>query len=404
MFVKDLTVLKSRFILKNLLIIIILLIFLTSTSFSKWEQCFGEGYSIGYVFTINIFGSDIFVGTDKGIFLSTDNGDSWISRDSGMNGLNSYTFAKSDSNIFAGTEKGIYLSTNNGYSWNRINTGFENYLVTDIVVNRSNIFVANWGQGVLLSTDNGLSWIEKNEGITPSELFINSIAINDSNIFGGSCREGVYLSKDFGNSWIKKNNGITNINVHSIIPNGENIFLATNGGIFISSNNGDAWINKTEGNIYSMDIIGSYIFAGNEFGVYLSKDSGNNWAWDTLGLLRVTSITIGDSLIFIGAERGIYRAKLSDFGITGVEDGDRSEDSIKIFPNPACDFIEINVGNRQACSLQREIKIYNTIGECVMHLTPTLSEGEGARIDVSGLPPGIYFVRVGDRVSKIIKI
>jgi hypothetical protein len=39
------------------------------------------------------------------------------------------------------------------------------------------------------------------------------------------------------------------------------------------------------------------------------------------------------------------------------------------------------------------------------NLTPTLSEGEGVvRIDVSGLAPGVYFVRVGNVVRKFVKI
>jgi hypothetical protein len=35
---------------------------------------------------------------------------------------------------------------------------------------------------------------------------------------------------------------------------------------------------------------------------------------------------------------------------------------------------------------------------------PSPIAGEGVRIDISGLVPGIYFVRNGDRVSKFAKI
>jgi hypothetical protein len=73
-----------------------------------------------------------------------------------------------------------------------------------------------------------------------------------------------------------------------------------------------------------------------------------------------------------------------------------------ISPNPATDYININVGDRLACS--EDLKIYNAMGECVMNLTPALSEGEGARIDVSQLAAGVYFVKAGDRVEKFTKI
>jgi len=39
------------------------------------------------------------------------------------------------------------------------------------------------------------------------------------------------------------------------------------------------------------------------------------------------------------------------------------------------------------------------------YLTPSPSPKErGVRIDVSGLSPGIYFVKVGERVGKFVKI
>jgi hypothetical protein len=89
-------------------------------------------------------------------------------------------------------------------------------------------------------------------------------------------------------------------------------------------------------------------------------------------------------------------------GVDVDEEIDVSHD-ILLSPNPASDYIEINVGNRHAFSQQEDLKIYNALGECVMNLTPALSEGEGARFDISGLATGMYFVRLGDRVSKFIK-
>ncbi len=72
-----------------------------------------------------------------------------------------------------------------------------------------------------------------------------------------------------------------------------------------------------------------------------------------------------------------------------------------IFPNPAEEFIEIYVGAQGSVP---DIRIFNVFGETVKNPTPTLSEGEGLRIDVSGLPSGVYFVRVGDKVMKFLKI
>ncbi len=88
--------------------------------------------------------------------------------------------------------------------------------------------------------------------------------------------------------------------------------------------------------------------------------------------------------------------------IFSVEDGKyRDKTYISISPNPATDFIEISVG---AQGTVPNIRIFNVFGEIVKNPTPILPEGEVIRIDVSGLPSGVYFVRVGEKVGKFLKI
>jgi hypothetical protein len=77
---------------------------------------------------------------------------------------------------------------------------------------------------------------------------------------------------------------------------------------------------------------------------------------------------------------------------------------VYISPNPATDFIEINCRGEVTSPLQSDVRIYDVYGQRV-NLTPTLSIlGEGVRIDVSGLSPGMYFVRIGDKVGKFVKL
>jgi hypothetical protein len=60
---------------------------------------------------------------------------------------------------------------------------------------------------------------------------------------------------------------------------------------------------------------------------------------------------------------------------------------------------------------EQEIKIFNQLGGCVKFAGgaggthPLIPSQEGKiRIDVSFLPAGIYFVRVGDWVGRFLKI
>ena len=82
-----------------------------------------------------------------------------------------------------------------------------------------------------------------------------------------------------------------------------------------------------------------------------------------------------------------------------------------VSPSPATDFIEIDLTRWAPLvkwSPSVEISIYNVLGE--IQTTPSLRDtppwkgGEKVKIDVSGLAPGVYFVRIGDKVSKFLKL
>jgi hypothetical protein len=51
------------------------------------------------------------------------------------------------------------------------------------------------------------------------------------------------------------------------------------------------------------------------------------------------------------------------------------------------------------------VKVYDILGVCVLThpLTPS-REGESVRLDVSGLAAGVYFVSVGGRMYKFVKL
>lgn len=72
-----------------------------------------------------------------------------------------------------------------------------------------------------------------------------------------------------------------------------------------------------------------------------------------------------------------------------------------ISPNPATYFIEIASKNQTESYLEK-ISIYNSLGEIVL-ISKNMNT-ENIRIDVSSLSAGLYFVRVGDMISKFVKI
>ncbi|MFH1050197.1 MAG: T9SS type A sorting domain-containing protein [bacterium] len=100
--------------------------------------------------------------------------------------------------------------------------------------------------------------------------------------------------------------------------------------------------------------------------------------------------------------------------ITSASQPSQINDSFLIYPNPASDYIEILADSRRQTAdgkKQWDIQIYNVYGECLSNLTPTsytpltpLERGmeNGVRIDVSGFPNGIYFLRIGNEIQKFV--
>ena len=149
------------------------------------------------------------------------------------------------------------------------------------------------------------------------------------------------------------------------------------------------------------------IFIATNSGVLTSEDFGNTWYDNNSGLKSFDCLTLAklaDNSLYVGLNSDVvYRSTIA----TKVDENPRTEIQSDFFiqPNPATDFIEISVGARHALT-NSDIRIFNVFGEIVstsVCYADTSASG-GQKIDVSGLPSGVYFVRIGDKVRKFVKI
>ncbi|MGA2295954.1 MAG: T9SS type A sorting domain-containing protein [FCB group bacterium] len=319
------------------------------------------GFNDTIINSVVIINNNIYLGTSKGIFFSTDNGNNWTAKNSGLAFSYDLTLAVNGNEIIAGTQDGgIYLTTDNGDNWKAKNTGLVKTYAHSMAINGNEIFVGTGnydeGGGIFKTTDNGNSWEAKFGGLyengvwavaignnhifagtareviysstddgetwknlgSPGQthLDILSLALNDSYLFAGAYDGGVFRSSDFGNSWksLYMSNGGQ---PYSLATNGNNIFSGTDRGLYVSSDNGDNWREKDSGivnpNINSIVINGNNIYAGAEYGgVYCTKDNGDFWKYLGLGNSGTTGSLTIDSNIFIGTNKGLYYS--SNFG------------------------------------------------------------------------------------------
>ncbi|HEY3250093.1 MAG TPA: hypothetical protein VGK25_03140, partial [Ignavibacteria bacterium] len=104
------------------------------------------------IYSLAMIGSDIFAGAwnsntiPGGVYKSTDNAHTWIQ--TSFNISNVYSLAASGSNLVAGTDSGVYISTNEGISWTSRNEGMPRFIIRSTFIKDSYVYAGTWGSSI----------------------------------------------------------------------------------------------------------------------------------------------------------------------------------------------------------------------------------------------------------------
>lgn len=204
----------------------------------SWERG-NENVGKSYVYALTANDSMVFAGTDQyGIFLSTDNGRNWnATSDSGItsygNSFGANALFLYGSNLFAainlgnGGIGGVYLSTDQGSSWVPRNAGLpESPIAAAFAVIGSNLFVSTYDSGVFRSTDNGSNWSAVNSGLAGYNLYV-PLAVDGTNLFAGTQSGTVFLSTNYGESWADVGAGLQSDPVKALAVFGSDLYAGT---------------------------------------------------------------------------------------------------------------------------------------------------------------------------------
>jgi hypothetical protein len=339
-----LNIAKSRFLSGKKIIFTLLIIHCSLIiANAQWVQM-SNGMGNGYVFSFLSVGTNIFAGTDNGIYLSTNNGSIWSHITSNIYSVKS--LAVSGDNIFAGSNTGIHRSTNNGTNWAPI--GLSGGSILSLAVFGNNIFAGTDASGIFLSSNNGNNWIQTS--VNYNYQGILSFFVSENYIFAGKggnypySQAGIFRSNDNFYSWTFFDFQFES--VFSIAGSVNNIFTGTDGiGVYISTNNGNNWVQTSLGSNYhvaSLTVSGNYVFAGmfSNSGVYVSTNNGSNWIHKNQGfnpIPTVNALLIANNYIFAGTDgNGVWRSSLTEIiGIKNISSEIPSSYSLsQNFPNP----------------------------------------------------------------------
>ncbi|MGE5479529.1 MAG: hypothetical protein ACM3U1_03775 [Chloroflexota bacterium] len=311
------------------------------------------------------------------LFFSTTSGDTWQYFTNEISDLTTYcAIITSNGWIIARTENGVFLSKDSCKTWELTDSSAISYSQTTLA-ETSNGILAGSDDGALRTTDNGLTWNKIDYAFKNPKIY--GIHAKDSVVIAFNLDSTLYISTDCGDSWQLRTTPFPNMFNAEVID--RIIFCASNSGIFYSTDLGSVWKNAGDATIND----------------YIS------------GVKR-----IGDYIFIGSAESGVYRAKLSDFGIhvSVVEDIESETNNFLYifppFPLPAkLQLKALMYWDYKNDIEQADISVYNLFGKVAgredIIIEKTAPYSGYLVWDCSRYEPGVYFivVRHGDATQMI---
>jgi Secretion system C-terminal sorting domain len=123
-------------------------------------------------------------------FRSTDDGGTWSTVGPPSN-TTSFALGAGNS-LIAGTTSGIYLSDDDGASWVPSVPGLPGTPVNCLIQNRTRVFFAGTSGGVCSSNDGGFTWTAINDGLT--QLNVHALALDSTGYLYAGTDVGVFRS------------------------------------------------------------------------------------------------------------------------------------------------------------------------------------------------------------------
>jgi len=434
------------------------------TRLNNWSTVNGT-YTHADIHYIQAFKGRIYVGSDGGIYRTTNSGSSFADITKGVVIGQMYRMSGSPTNkniLVAG------LQDNGGYGWNGSN--WNNYHGADgmdcaVDLTNSNTmygFIQNGGT-LYRSTNAGQSgsqyvsgksgnWItplvaDKNgsllagfadlwrlTGTTWSQISTFAfggnisgieIAPTDSKVIYVFRGASLFKTTDGGTNFTNITSGlsgtITSVEVHYSDPAKVWVTVGgwTNGTkVFYSSNGGTNWTNVSYNlpnfpcNIVKQESgnAKNAIYVGFDVGIYYTDNTMNNtWVPFMSGLpnssVRDLEINEGASVIRAATYgRGIWESPVYSVN-TAVDPGFDPKTPIDIYPNPSSGVFTVQL-NRLASKELITVKILNLLGEQVYETEKNVS-GNNFEIDCTAIPNGVYMLHLktnaGEWHEKVVK-
>lgn len=300
---------------------------------------------------------DVFyAGTTLGLFRSTDRGTTW--RQLNHYKINAITFENSDKHLmYLGMEhEGVWVSGNQGETLQPVNQGFISRNIKEVTVAGNKLYSIVSLEGNLtilfVSENQGRNWqLVKQSESTP--VLRHIAGVSDNTLFASSERE-LYKSVDGGVTWkpviltvtfpatparkitrikgkksppataqqIRRNSPVRQFNaVETLQIEGTTVlFVATDRGLFRSTNLGQTWTDANPSSLAG-SALALYSTAGSQrlvlqssLGLFQSEDGGLRWRMIRLPFSASTVLSVAvppasSAPLLVGTTQGLYQSQ-----------------------------------------------------------------------------------------------
>ncbi|MFP5041515.1 WD40/YVTN/BNR-like repeat-containing protein [Parasediminibacterium sp. JCM 36343] len=171
-------------------------------------------------------------------------------------------FETAGGTVFIGSENGLFKSTNGGKTWKHVHVG--GWVLK--LVEQNGVLLATSMTGIIRSTDDGENWAvvisEGGVGIAVENIKGGFAAITFNTLWN---TRRVSTSYDGGKTWQAIDAGLPgSLSIASIIQVGENLFCGHPDGIYQSSNKGKTWkriLCPMDGKVFNLSVSGNVMYA-----------------------------------------------------------------------------------------------------------------------------------------------
>ncbi len=361
----------------------------TTDGGETWVSVLDSTYNSGWIYDI-MYTSETEAwasGSMNRIYHSTDGGNSWVMINPTDKETNYFYSVCSvpDGRIYAGGNILIY-SDNNGGDWQWNDFGYPGYTIrrvifTDplngfLVLWESQTSSPVWGK-MLRTSDGGISWedIVYDSNSDSLKILAADFITKDTGIIS-MYNSGLARTTDGGNTW-EYVGFISNQPIWYLKMFNMKDVVATdaNGGVYYSYDGGKQW--------EQVDLID-----GSQADQFISKKPFSKH--ETRDMLQPEGVTglLGTCFTEMGSgwmcrDEGLIK-KYTYLNVGIEEPVAKKSADYKLYPNPASTYLNI-VGE----NIPERVELYNNQGKRIQQYG-----GSIPRIDVSGLPSGIYVLQV----------